>query len=91
MAIETEQLAEEELVVFVEQMNASEQEVEELKGALAQAAQEVDNLSNTLHVMGQELGTLRSEGSWTGVNRISDAFGRRSTLLFFVLWGTALS
>ncbi len=81
LAIEAEQLAQEELAVFVEQMNASKQEVEELKDALAEAEQEVVNLRDALETVQWEFDTLRSEGSRTEASRISDHSGRCATLM----------
>ena len=81
LAIEVEQLDQEELAVFVDQMNASKQEVEQLKDALTEAVQEVVNLRDSFETVQWELDVLRSEGSRTSVSRISDAFGRRATLM----------
>ena len=82
LAIEAVQLIQEELVVFVEQMNASNQEVDQLKDALTETSQEVVNLRDELEVVQWELDALCSEGSRTSVSRISDAFGRRATLMW---------
>ena len=62
-------------------VNASKQEVEELKDALTEAAQEVVNLLDALESVHREFDTLCSEGSRTGVSRISDASGKRLTLM----------
>ena len=81
MAIETEQLAQEELAVFVEQMNASKHEVDQLKDALTEASQEVVNLCDVVETVQRELDALCSEGSLVSVNGISDAFGKQRVAL----------
>ena len=80
LAIEETQVAQEELTAFVEQMNASGEEVEELKGALAEAEQDVNTLRDELEEVQREFDALRSEGS-CGVSRISETSGRCVTLM----------